>query len=187
MKDVTMFAEGLCVRNEVSDSAGQYKVILSCGGVVKTFGDRVLGTNKMRMELMSLITGFSKLKEPCRVNACIESMYVSNAITGWMKPCAERGYKKADGTDIQNQDLWMQLWPLMSGHEIHWTWVKKNSTGIQVVPQPKAEVKKPTVDELVKMMTFNDLIEIVKKLGPDEKKAVRKAITKPRKAAEEAA
>ena len=54
----------------------------------------------------------------------IDSQYVKNGITTWIKGWKAKGWKTADKKPVKNQDLWVQLDALNEGLNIDWIWVK---------------------------------------------------------------
>ena len=47
-----------------------------------------------------------------------DSQYLKNGITKWMAGWKRRGWKKADGQPVLNQDLWQELDALYSRHDV---------------------------------------------------------------------
>jgi ribonuclease HI len=80
------------------------------------------------MELRAVIQGLMALQEPCTVTLCTDSQYVQRGITEWLHTWKKKGWKKSKtkngSREVLNQDLWMELDKLVSGHEIKWQWVK---------------------------------------------------------------
>ena len=69
--------------------------------------------------------GLEALVKPCSVDVWSDSQYVIKAfndhwIDGWIK----RGWKKADGKPVLNEELWKRLLLAAEPHEIAWHWVK---------------------------------------------------------------
>ena len=59
---------------------------------------------------------------PVTVN--IDSQYVKNGITTWIKGWKAKGWKTADKKPVKNQDLWIQLDELNKDLNVNWNWVK---------------------------------------------------------------
>ena len=53
-----------------------------------------------------------------------DSQYLKNGITKWIFSWKRRGWKKADGTPVLNQELWQELDALIAGRSIIFRWVK---------------------------------------------------------------
>ena len=81
------------------------------------------------MELTAAISALSIVKNtpdfaglPVTVN--IDSQYVKNGITSWIKGWKAKGWKTADKKPVKNQDLWVCLDELNSSLNVSWNWVK---------------------------------------------------------------
>lgn len=56
-----------------------------------------------------------------------DSQYVINSVTKWMPNWKRRGWKKADGKDVQNRDLMEALDAALAGRSVEFEWVKGHS------------------------------------------------------------
>ena len=81
------------------------------------------------MELTAAIMALTVVKNtegfasrPVTVN--IDSQYVKNGITSWIKSWKAKGWKTADKKPVKNQDLWEVLDGLNSSLTVNWNWVK---------------------------------------------------------------
>lgn len=87
------------------------------------------GVTNNKMELTALIEALKKLEELNKQRDDIlvisDSKYLINAITlGWMQGWKKRGWKKSDGQEPANKDLWIRLdklLPKFSNLQINWT------------------------------------------------------------------
>ena len=91
----------------------------------KEISEGFRSTTNNRMELMGVIAGLEARVKPCSVDVWSDSQYVIKAfndhwIDGWVK----RGWKKADGKPVLNEELWRRLLLAAEPHEITWHWVK---------------------------------------------------------------
>ena len=81
-------------------------------------------TTSNRMELISVITALTRLREACEVELFTDSQYIVNAINkGWLVSWRRSGWKRKGG-EVKNLDLWLKLAPLLDTHEITFTWVR---------------------------------------------------------------
>ena len=123
MNTVEMYTDGACKGNP---GPGGWGVYLKSGDTTKElFGGEKLTTNN-RMEMMAVIEGLSALKRPCQVVMYVDSKYVLQGITEWVKGWKAKGWKTAAKQPVKNVDLWMRLDDLVAngGHKIEWRWVK---------------------------------------------------------------
>ena len=78
-----------------------------------------------RSELTAAIKALSALKEPCEVTLHTDSKYISDAFNnGWIYAWEKKGWKKTDGKQVLNPELWQELYALMKKHEVTLEWVK---------------------------------------------------------------
>ena len=81
------------------------------------------------MELTAAINALSIVKNTPdfknhKITVNIDSQYVKNGITVWIKGWKLKGWKTADKKPVKNQDLWIQLDELNSALNVSWNWVK---------------------------------------------------------------
>ena len=122
MKQVELYTDGACSGNP---GAGGYGAILIYKGLEKEIsGGEPLTTNN-RMEIYAVIAGLECLKEKCRVNIYSDSAYTVNAFTqNWLEGWIRNGWRKADGKEVANSDLWQRLYDLTESHEVRFIKVK---------------------------------------------------------------
>ena len=122
MKQVELYTDGACSGNP---GAGGYGAILIYKGLEKEIsGGEPLTTNN-RMEIYAVIAGLECLKEKCRVNIYSDSAYTVNAFTqNWLEGWIRNGWRKADGKEVANSDLWQRLYDLTELDEVRFIKVK---------------------------------------------------------------
>ena len=81
------------------------------------------------MELQAVIEGLAVLKRPCKVVLYLDSQYVRQGITEWIKGWKAKGWMTASKQPVKNVELWKRLDALVQngGHQIEWRWVKGHS------------------------------------------------------------
>ena len=122
MKFVELFTDGACSGNP---GKGGWGAILRYEGHEKELCGGEAETTNNRMELTAVIRGLEALKEPCHVRLTSDSKYVIDAIDkGWVYSWQRNGWRKADKKPALNVDLWEQLLPLLSRHQVDLVWVK---------------------------------------------------------------
>ena len=92
-------------------------------------------TTNNQMELMGAIRALESLEAHSKVQMNVDSMYVINGITSWLRGWKRNGWKTANKKPVANQDLWQKLDDLNKKHEVQWVWVKghSNSDGNNLV------------------------------------------------------
>lgn len=118
VRRATLYTDGACRGNPgpggwgaiVRNAAGEREL---CGGERNT-------TNN-RMELTAAIRGLQSLRSPSTVTVFLDSRYVADGITEWIRRWIGRGWG-----GVKNVDLWQELERLtyQSGHRVDWRWVR---------------------------------------------------------------
>ena len=107
MKHVDLYTDGACSGNP---GVGGYGAILIFKGIEKEISKGFLSTTNNRMEISAVIAGLEMLKERCDVTVYSDSAYTVNAFNqGWIWTWIKNDWKKADGKDVLNSDLWKHL------------------------------------------------------------------------------
>ncbi len=126
MNEVTIYTDGGCSGNP---GPGGWGVVVIFNGEAKQLSGGEKNTTNNRMELTAAINALSIVKNtkefsglPVKIN--IDSQYVKNGITVWIKNWKLKGWKTADKKPVKNQDLWIQLDELNSALDVSWNWVK---------------------------------------------------------------
>ena len=126
MEEIVIYTDGGCSGNP---GPGGWGIVVIADGVAKQLsGGEKLTTNN-RMELTAAIAALTVIhntpgfaQRPVTVN--IDSQYVKNGITTWIKGWKSKGWKTADKKPVKNQDLWVKLDELNAGLKVNWNWVK---------------------------------------------------------------
>lgn len=115
-KSVELYTDGACSGNP---GIGGYAGILIYGKVEREYSGAEAQTTNNRMEVLAVIDGLKRLKEPCKVDIFSDSAYTVNAfLNGWIYAWKKNGWKKGDGKAVQNIDLWEELYALTKTHEV---------------------------------------------------------------------
>ena len=126
MDEIIIYTDGGCSGNP---GPGGWGIVVIADGIAKQLsGGEKLTTNN-RMELTAAITALQVIRNtpgfaqrPVKLH--IDSQYVKNGITTWIKGWKAKGWKTADKKPVKNQDLWVQLDALNEGLNIDSIWVK---------------------------------------------------------------
>ncbi|KAF2518316.1 ribonuclease HI [Flavobacterium salilacus subsp. salilacus] len=102
---------------------GGYGVVMELVGQPyrKEFYEGFRLTTNNRMELLAVIVGLEKLKNPdTAVLVVSDSKYVVDAVTkGWVFNWEKKGFK-----DKKNPDLWQRFLKIYRKHKVDFKWIK---------------------------------------------------------------
>lgn len=117
-----VFTDGACIKNP--GPGGYAALIISSGAERIVTGNDTVTTNN-KMELTAAIKALEAIPDTATIILIhSDSRYVIDGVTKWLPGWKAKGWRKADGKPVLNQDLWMQLEQLISGRQIAWKWVK---------------------------------------------------------------
>ena len=123
--DYIIHTDGSCLRNP--GGAGGWAAVIetaATGAVEEKSGGDPETTNN-RMELTAALMALSAVPEGARVALYTDSQYLKNAFTKfWLPAWKKRGWKKADGEPVLNQDVWVQLDAAFAARQVQFQWVK---------------------------------------------------------------
>lgn len=121
-KQVTLYTDGACSGNP---GPGGWGAILVYREVEREFSGGEEKTTNNRMELLAVIEGLRRLKEPCEVTVYSDSRYLVDAINqGWALRWRENGWMRNKRDHALNPDLWEELLNLLEQHTCTFVWVK---------------------------------------------------------------
>lgn len=126
MNEVIIYTDGGCSGNP---GPGGWGVVVIFNGEARQLSGGEKNTTNNRMELTAAINALSIVKNTPdfknhKITVNIDSQYVKNGITVWIKGWKLKGWKTADKKPVKNQDLWIQLDALNSALNVSWNWVK---------------------------------------------------------------
>ena len=83
-------------------------------------------TTNNRMELVAALEALKSLRpdEASPVIVRSDSQYLVKGMTEWQPRWVARGWRKADGKAVGNQDLWMELIAKATRRTVRWQWVR---------------------------------------------------------------
>ncbi|MGN0006165.1 MAG: ribonuclease HI [Candidatus Gastranaerophilaceae bacterium] len=124
-RNVQLYTDGACKGNP---GPGGWAVILLCHDVVIQLSGYDPDTTNNRMELQAVIEGLRALREPYNVQIISDSQYICDAINkGWLASWQKDKWVKSNKKPVLNVDLWQELLPLLSFHNVEFIWVKGHS------------------------------------------------------------
>ncbi len=118
---VKIFTDGACSGNP---GPGAYCAIIKYKNHEKVITGYEKSTTNNRMELMAVISALKSIKRPCRIKVFTDSQYVAKGMTQWIFNWIKNNWKNSKKEDIQNKDLWQELYKLSQKHNIEWFWIE---------------------------------------------------------------
>mgnify|MGYP002623727315 CR=1 FL=1 len=126
MEDIVIYTDGGCSGNP---GPGGWGIVVIADGQVKQLSGGERDTTNNKMELTAAINALKVVRNTPsfggrKIVVNIDSQYVKNGITSWIKNWKAKGWKTADKKPVKNQSLWEELDALNAGLDITWNWVK---------------------------------------------------------------
>ncbi len=121
-KQIVVFTDGSSRGNP---GPGGFGAIIVMHDRIVELGGRDMQTTNNRMELSGVIFALSFLSSKLEVKSSTlllytDSSYIVNGITKWVFGWQKNNWKKADGEDVLNKDLWETLFSLSKNFKIDW-------------------------------------------------------------------
>jgi ribonuclease HI len=116
-----IFTDGACLGNP---GPGGYAAVVTIAAEEKIIVGRDTATTNNRMEMTAAIKALEAVPHSTPIIVHSDSKYVIDGATKWLPGWKAKGWRKADGKPVLNQELWMQMDQLISGRNITWQWVK---------------------------------------------------------------
>jgi ribonuclease HI len=120
--DWKAWADGACSGNP---GPGGYGVVVEGPGGVEEFSRGYRNTTNNRMELRGAIAALERIPAGSKVVLSTDSRYVVDAIEKkWVDGWRRKGWRKADGGEVKNIDLWQSLIAACAGKSVRFRWVE---------------------------------------------------------------
>jgi ribonuclease HI len=116
-----IFTDGACLGNP---GPGGYAAVITIAGEEQIIVGRDQSTTNNKMEITAAIKALEAVPQGLPIVIHSDSQYVIKGAIEWLRGWKAKGWRKADGKPVMNQDLWMQMDALMVGRQITWKWVK---------------------------------------------------------------
>lgn len=128
-QEIVIYTDGACSGNP--GPGGWGCVVLADGMEYSASGGEVDTTNN-RMELSAAIAALSAVFQnegwkQRQIVVNIDSQYVKNGITSWIKSWKKNGWRNSGKQPVKNKDLWETLDNLNCSLNVSWNWVKGHS------------------------------------------------------------
>ena len=119
---IIIYTDGASLGNP---GPGGYGTVVSLHGGNREFSGGFRKTTNNRMELLACIVGLEQLETPSAVTLYSDSRYVVDGITkGWARRWQRNDWRKSNGDQAMNIDLWERLIAFCDRHDVHFIWVK---------------------------------------------------------------
>lgn len=107
---------------------GGYAVIIvnADGTHLEIVGSERHTTNN-RMELMAALVALRQFRERTELRIISDSRYLVDGMTKWLDPWKEKGWRKADNSPVENQELWRRPDARNLWHRVEWVWVRSHN------------------------------------------------------------
>lgn len=126
-RQLRIYTDGACLGNP---GPGGWAAILIRDRRYDEIGGREAYTTNNRMEMLAAAEGLRRAGSDEWVHVVTDSRYLHDGISRWIHAWKRRGWKKADGGEVLNRDLWEELdricrvpagvsWEHVRGHSGH--------------------------------------------------------------------
>jgi len=116
-----VFTDGACLGNP---GPGGYAAVVTVAGEEQIIVGRDPSTTNNKMEMTAAIKALEAVPSSLPIIIYSDSQYVIKGATQWLRGWKAKGWRKADGKPVLNQDLWLEIDRLTQGRTITWQWVK---------------------------------------------------------------
>ena len=125
MQKVIIYTDGACSGNP---GPGGWAAVLIYGENKKEISGGCKETTNNIMELTAILESLKALKVECEVELYSDSAYSVNAFNqGWIYNWVKKGWKTADGKEVKNKEIWIQIYNLTQKHKVRFNKVKGHS------------------------------------------------------------
>jgi ribonuclease HI len=119
--EAIIFTDGACLGNP---GPGGYAAVVTIAGQEQVIVGRDRSTTNNKMEMTEAIKALEAVPQDLPIVIHSDSQYVIKGATEWLRGWKAKGWRKADGKPVLNQDLWMRMDALIASRAITWKWVK---------------------------------------------------------------
>lgn len=128
-EEIIIYTDGACSGNP---GPGGWGCVVLADGTEYTASGGEPDTTNNRMELCAAIAALSAVIQnetwkQRRIVVNIDSQYVKNGITSWIKAWKKNGWRNSSKQPVKNKDLWETLDNLNCSLSVNWNWVKGHS------------------------------------------------------------
>ncbi len=121
---IQVFTDASCLGNP---GPGTWSAIIVEGDERREFKGYVENSTSNRLELTGVIQALRRTPKGAEVQVNTDSQYVARGAAEWMKRWIAANWKSAEGTEIKNQDLWIEIAKLSAERRITWAWIRRET------------------------------------------------------------
>ena len=121
---IRIWCDGSCSPNP---GEGGWGAIVERNGVREELSGAAAESTNNIMEMTAAIEALRRTPEGAKIQVTTDSQYVKNGITNWIHGWKRKGWRKADGSAVLNQQYWRDLDDLASVRRLEWAWIKGHS------------------------------------------------------------
>lgn len=115
-KNIYAFTDGASRGNP---GPGGWGAVVVDADKIKELGGHEDKTTNNRMELSAIIEVLKSVKAG-KITIFTDSGYAIKGATKWIENWKKNGWQTKQKTDVMNSDLWQELDPFLSSHDIEW-------------------------------------------------------------------
>ncbi|BAY38876.1 ribonuclease H [Nostoc sp. NIES-2111] len=149
----SIYTDGACTGNP--GPGGWGVVVYFNDGSIHEMGDAASHTTNNKMEMQAAIAALEFLHDSGQtqpITLYTDSEYLINCVTKWVKGWKKKGWKKADGNPVQNQDL-LETLDELNSRKVNWHHVRGHSGNVgnercDVIARSFATGKIPSLQQL---------------------------------------
>jgi ribonuclease HI len=113
MKEVTVMTKSAYV-----SGIGKFSALLMHNEHEKMIQRSVTLTTNQRIALQAVIESLSALNQPCVVEIVTNNDYVVSGINKYLAIWKKSGWKRSNGQELANRDLWQAISALTEKHKV---------------------------------------------------------------------
>ncbi|MBE9052509.1 ribonuclease HI [Nostocales cyanobacterium LEGE 11386] len=158
----SIYTDGACTGNP--GPGGWGVVVYFQDGSIHEMGDAASYTTNNKMEMQAAIAALQFLEaseQTQPITLYTDSEYLINCVTKWVPGWKKRGWKKADGKPVQNQDL-LETLDELNSRLVNWQHVRGHSGNIgnercDVIARSFASGEIPSLQQLSSTESYKSL------------------------------
>ena len=97
---------------------GKYATMLKHNRHAKLIQKAVTDTTNQRVALEGVVAALEALNQPCVVKVISNNDYIVKGINVYLAQWIDNGWKRSNGQQIANRDLWMRLATMTANHRV---------------------------------------------------------------------